>query len=206
MVLIRQIAMFYVNTEIYCWSCLSCRLPMLRSTCLRCLHSRSRQMTHAALSRSTVKVHILVTFVVSSEQNWADKFISLETKSSYLSVRHNSFCYLPHLYVCKVDFTLCVRDLVWLMLFKTALENIGIWNERKVLRQLLNTYLFTSRCIYFARETCTSLLYICYFDIPDLSDLYEAKWISAILLISWIICHGRDGCTLINNKSAFLDV
>lgn len=125
---------------------------------------------------------------------------------SYLSVRHNSFCYLPHLYVCKVDFTLYVRDLVWLMLFKTALENIGIWNERKVLRQLLNTYLFTSRCIYFARETRTSLLHICYFYIPDLSDLYEAKWISAILLISWIICHGRDGCTLINNKSAFLDV
>lgn len=114
LMLIRQIPVLYVNTEIYYWSCLSCHLPLLRSTCLRCLHSRTRQMTHAALSRPTVKVHILVTFVVSSEQNSADKFISLETTSSFHSFRHNSFSYLPHLYVCQLGFILyVVQNCIW---------------------------------------------------------------------------------------------
>lgn len=118
--LIRQIAVLYVNTEIYYWRCLSCHLPLLRSTCLRCLHSRTRQMTHAALSRPTFKVHILV----SSEQNSADKFISLETTRSIHSVRHNSFSCLSHLYFCHLGFILYVWALVRLMLFKTAFEKI----------------------------------------------------------------------------------
>lgn len=132
--LIRQIAVLYVKTEIYYWSCLSCHLPLLRSTCLRCLHSRTRQMTHAALSRPTVKVHILVTFVVSSEQNSADKFISLETTSSFHSVRHNSFSSLSVSSVfllTRLHLALYVWVLVRLMLFKTAFEKIGKtkWTE-----------------------------------------------------------------------------
>lgn len=136
LMLTRQIAVSYVTIEIYYWICLSCRLSLLRSTCLRCLHLRTRQMTHAALSRPTVKVHILVPFVVSSEQNSADKFISLETMSSFHSVRHNSFSYLLHLYVCQLGFTLDVWVLVKLMLFRTAFEKIGKQNEQSILRHV----------------------------------------------------------------------
>lgn len=197
--------MFYVNTGIYCWSCLSCRLPMLRSTCLRCLHSRSRQMTHAALSRSTVKVHILVTFVVSSEQNWADKFISLETKSSYLSVRHNSFCYLPHLYVCKVDFTLYVRDLVWLNVVQNFIRKY--WNMKWTESfETVVEYILVYESMYLF---CTGNMYISttylLFWYPWFEWLVWSK-MNISHSTCWIICHGRDGCTLINNKSAFLDV
>lgn len=137
--LIRQIAVLYVNNEIYYWRCLSCHLPLLRSTCLRCLHSRTRQMTHAALSRPTVKVHILVTFVVNKTLPTNLSLWKLRVVFILFDITHSLAHSQSLLYFCQLGFTLYAWVLVRLMSFKTAFEKIGKtkWTEH------FETYWFT---------------------------------------------------------------